>query len=191
MKTLSFPQEAIRPGVIPDDAPDVNRALVEPPFVLGVLGKMVDWAVMTIGGILIALVLANVALHLLSKDIAWVTELGELMMVWATFLGGAAASRRNAHMTINEIVDKLSPDKRRWADALIQAFCLAILGMLLFFGWKIVAGSWGSVLTTLNWPMAWQYMPLPISSVLMMIFVGWDMNLILRGVPREQRYHEE
>lgn len=172
-------------------AEPARAPLVRAPLPLRLLGKLVDGSVMLIGGVLIVLVLANVALHVMSRDIAWVTELGELMMVWVTFLGGAAAARRNAHMSINEIVDKLSPEKRRWADAAIQLFCLAILGMLFVFGWKIVAGSWGSVLTTLNWPMAWQYMPLPLSAALMAVAVIWDLRLILLGVPREQRYEEE
>ena len=53
---------------------------------------------------------------------------------------------------------------------------------------RIVQGSWGNVLTTLEWPMAWQYMPMPVGMGLMMVFVGWDLVLILRGFPREQRY---
>lgn len=174
--------------------PDTDHpapVVVRPPRWLEAVGQVIDGAVMLIGGVLIILVLANVALHVMARDIAWVTELGELMMVWVTFLGGAAASRRNAHMTINEIVDKLSPEKRRWADAAIQLFCLVILGFLFIFGWKIVAGSWGSVLTTLNWPMAWQYMPLPLSAIVMAAFLLWDLLLILRNVPREQRYLEE
>jgi TRAP-type C4-dicarboxylate transport system permease small subunit len=36
--------------------------------------------------------------------------------------------------------------------------------------------------------MAWQYMPLPLGMGLMGIFVTWDLILILRGVPRDQRY---
>jgi hypothetical protein len=36
--------------------------------------------------------------------------------------------------------------------------------------------------------MAWQYMPLPLGAGLMLVFTGWDLILILRGVPREQRY---
>jgi TRAP-type C4-dicarboxylate transport system permease small subunit len=36
--------------------------------------------------------------------------------------------------------------------------------------------------------MAWQYMPLPVSACLMLIFSFWDLLLIVRAVPREQRY---
>ena len=161
-----------------------------PPFVQW-LGKGVDWAVIGIGAALAVLIFTNVVMHALGKDLAWLTELGELLMVWVTFLGGAAAAQRGAHMSINEFLDKLQPARRRWADAAVQGFTLAVLCVVLFYGVRIVQGSWGNVLTTLEWPMAWQYMPLPLVIGLMLIFVGWDFIQILRGVPREQRYPAE
>ncbi|MBK7118536.1 MAG: TRAP transporter small permease [Comamonadaceae bacterium] len=89
---------------------------------------------------------------------------------------------------INEFLDKLKPQRRRWADAAVQGFTLVVLAVVLFYGVRIVQGSWGTVLTTLEWPMAWQYMPMPLGMGLMMVFVGWDLVLILRGFSREQRY---
>jgi hypothetical protein len=81
------------------------------------VGRAVDWAVIAIGAVMATMVFVNVSLHLFDKDLAWVTEFGELLMVWVTFLGGACAAQRGAHMTITEFIDKLAPAKRRWADA--------------------------------------------------------------------------
>lgn len=152
------------------------------------IGKTVDYSVMGFGGALAVLIFINVVMHAMGKDLAWLTELGEMIMVWVTFLGGAAAAQRGAHMSINEFLDKLTPERRKWADAAVQMFTLVVVGVVLFFGVRIVQSSWGNVLTTLEWPMAWQYMPLPLGMGLMGVFVGWDLILILRGVPREQRY---
>jgi TRAP-type transport system small permease protein len=158
------------------------------PMWLRFTGKAVDWAVILLGGTLAALIFTNVVLHAMAKDLAWLTELGELMMVWVTFLGGAAAAQRGAHMSINEFLDKLEPAKRRWADAAVQLFTLALLSVVFIYGVRIVHSSWDNVLTTLEWPMAWQYIPMPLGIGLMAVFVAWDVLLILRGVPREQRY---
>jgi TRAP-type transport system small permease protein len=158
------------------------------PTWLRFVGKAVDAAVILIGGSLAILIFANVVLHAFGKDLAWLTELGELLMVWVTFLGGAAAAQRGAHMSINEFLDKLSVAKRRWADAAVQIFTLALLAVVLFFGLRIVQTSWDNTLTTLEWPMAWQYMPMPLGIGLMALFIAWDLFLIFRGVPRDQRY---
>ncbi len=165
--------------------------IVPAPTAIRWLGKTVDWAVIGIGALMISLIFVNVVMHAFGKDLAWVTELGELLMVWVTFLGGAAAAQRGAHMTINEFLDKLTVARRRHADMAIQCICLGLLGCLAVYGWRIVSSSWNNTLTTLEWPMAWQYMPLPLGAALMFVFASWDLLLIWRGVPREQRYPAE
>lgn len=175
--------ELTQPGIAPAQAP-------VPPW-LRWLGRLVDVSVICIGGALATLIFINVVLHAIGRDLAWLTELGEFLMVWVTFLGGAAAAQRGAHMSINEFLDKLSTPARRWADAAVQTFTLLVLAVVFYYGIGIVRSSWSTELTTLEWPMAWQYMPLPLGMALMATFVGWDLLLILRGVPHEQRYPVE
>jgi TRAP-type transport system small permease protein len=182
---------AIAPAVDAPEASEPKPEVVQAPLPIRWASKLVDCAVIAIGAVMIVLVFINVVLHAFGRDMAWLTELGEFMMVWVTFLGGASASWRGAHMTITEFLDKLSVGRRRWADATIQSLCAAMLVLLFYYGWKITAGSWDNTLTTLEWPMALQYMPLPIGAAFMLLFVLWDLWLILRGVPREQRYSED
>jgi TRAP-type transport system small permease protein len=158
------------------------------PWPIRVLGRALDWAVIAIGASMAALVFFNVSLHLVGKDLAWVTELGELLMVWVTFLGGACAAQRGAHMTITEFIDKLEAPRRRWADAAVQALSLAMLLVLVRYGWSLVGGNWGNQLTVLEWPMAIQYMGMAVGCTLMAVFVAFDLWQIARGVSRAQRY---
>ena len=158
------------------------------PLAVRLLGRVVDWVVITIGAVMATMVFVNVCLHLAHEDLAWVTEFGELLMVWVTFLGGACAAQRGAHMTITEFIDKLQPPQRRWADLVVQSACLAMLLVLARYGWSLVDANWGNVLTVLEWPMAYQYMGMAIGCTLMAVFVAWDLWQIARGVPRETRY---
>lgn len=155
------------------------------------LGRLVDWAVIAIGATMATMVFVNVALHLVHLDLAWVTEFGELLMVWVTFLGGACAAQRGAHMTITEFIDKLDATRRRWADAAVQTLCLAMLVVLVRYGWSLVQSNWDNQLTVLEWPMAIQYMGMAVGCTVMTAFVAWDLWQILRGVPRELRYAAE
>ena len=158
------------------------------PLPIRLLGRAADWAVIAIGATMAVLVFFNVSLHLVNKDLAWVTELGELLMVWVTFLGGACAAQRGTHMSITEFIDKLAPAQRRWADCAVQALCLVMLLVLVRYGWALVDGNWGNQLTVLEWPMAIQYMGMAVGCTLMTIFVGFDLWQTVRGVPRERRY---
>jgi TRAP-type C4-dicarboxylate transport system permease small subunit len=110
------------------------------------------------------------------------------MMVWVTFLGGASAARRGSHMTITEFLDKLSGPKRRWADGSIQVLCLVVAGLLVKFGMDIVMANWRQELTVLGWPMALQYLSLPVGSAAMLVYVAFDLTQIIRGKSREERY---
>jgi TRAP-type C4-dicarboxylate transport system permease small subunit len=158
------------------------------PWPIRALGRLTDWTVIAIGAVMAGLVFFNVSLHVISKDLAWVTELGELLMVWVTFLGGACAAQRGAHMTISEFIDRLDPARRRWADVAVQALCLAMLLVLTRFGWSLVGGNWGNQLTVLEWPMAIQYMGMAVGCTLAAVFVAFDVVQTVRGVPRERRY---
>ncbi len=158
------------------------------PLPIRGLGRLVDWAVIAIGASMATLVFTNVGLRVIGKDLAWVTELGELLMVWVTFLGGACAAQRGAHMTITEFIDKLAPAKRRWADAAVQGLCLGMLLILVRYGWSLVSTNWDNQLTVLEWPMAVQYMGMAVGCTLMAVFVAFDVWQILRGVAREHRY---
>lgn len=158
------------------------------PLPIRLLGRLVDWSVIGIGATMALMVFVNVVLHAVHLDLAWVTEFGELLMVWVTFLGGACAAQRGAHMTITEFIDKLEAPQRRWADAAVQGACLVMLLILAHYGWNLVDVNWGNQLTVLQWPMAIQYMGMAIGCTLMAVFVGFDVWQILRGVPRALRY---
>jgi TRAP-type C4-dicarboxylate transport system permease small subunit len=172
--------------------PAARRPLLPPgpaaPLPVRLLGVAVDWAVVALGAGMVVLVFANVVSHVFGGDVAWTTELAELMMVWVTFLGGAAATRRGAHMRITEFLDKLDGVPRRWADAAIQLVALAVLGLLVWFGAGIVAASRNNILTVLDWSMAWQYLSLPVGSALTFVFVAWDLVQIARGRSAAERY---
>lgn len=176
----------------PSDVTSTMKPLLQPvgpaPAPIRWIGRLTDWSVIGIGATMTVLVLINVVLHLFHRDLAWVTELGELLMVWVTFLGGACAAQRGLHMSINEFVEKLAPAGRRRADMAILALSLAVLLLLVQHGWVLVNANWGNELTVLGWPMAWQYMGMLAGCSLMALFVACDLVQTARGIAREDRY---
>lgn len=159
------------------------------PWPIALLGRAVDWSVLAIGAVMASLVFANVIVHnFFNGDIAWTTEFCELLMVWVTFLGGAAATRRGAHMVINELINHLNGATRRVGEAAIQLVVFVTLGLLAWYGVGITEAGSFSTLTVLGWPMSTQYIALPVASVITMVFVAWDLIEILRGKTSEERH---
>jgi TRAP-type transport system small permease protein len=161
------------------------------PAAIRGLAMLVDWAVVLLAALMVVLVFFNVLSHAIGKDLAATTELCELLMVWVTFLGGASAARRGAHMSINEFLDKLAPVSRRWADGIIGILCLCVLGLLIGYGINVTKTGLMNELTVLHISMAWQYAALPVGAAAMFVFVAWDTIQTLQGVPREKRYPDQ
>ena len=145
------------------------------------LGSAVDWAIVALGAALVLIVFSNVVMHQLDYDIAWTTEFGEFVMVWTSFLGAAAATRRRGHMAITELRDLASGAASRALRLAIELTVAAVLAMLLWYGVVIVRASWGNILTVLDWPMAWQYMALPVGSAIALVYVLRDLVVLARG----------
>ena len=169
-----------------------QRGLLPPappgPAPLRLLGDAVDWSIVVIGAVMIVLVFINVVMHAFGKDMAATTELCELLMVWVTFLGGAAAARRGVHMAITELIDKLGKGPRRLMDLAISASCAAVLAALVWYGWGITVAGWTNRLTVLDIPMSFQYLALPVASFITLLYVLWDGLQILRGRSHEERF---
>ena len=169
-----------------------QRGLLPPappgPAPLRLLGDAVDWSIVVIGAVMIVLVFINVVMHSFGKDMAATTEICELLMVWVTFLGGAAAARRGAHMAITELIDKLGTGSRRLMDLAISAVSAAVLASLVWYGWGITVAGWTNRLTVLDIPMSFQYLALPVASFITLLFVLWDGLQILRGRSHQERF---
>lgn len=169
-----------------------QRGLLPPappaPAPLRLLGDAVDWCIVGIGALMIVLVFINVVMHSFGKDMAATTELCELLMVWVTFLGGAAAARRGAHMAITELIDKLAAGQRRLMDLAISAASAAVLASLVWYGWGITVAGWTNRLTVLDIPMSFQYLALPVASFITLLFVLWDGLQIMRGRSHQERF---
>lgn len=152
------------------------------------LARLIDWALVVAAGAMIVLVFFNVCTHAAGHDLSETTEACELLMVWVSFLGGASIIRRSGHMTITEFIDKLDGKARLAADFFVQIFTLVVLAILFWNGFIIIGNNWGNVLTVLQIPMSYQYMPLAIGSGASMVFVAYDLYQILCGKSREERY---
>lgn len=152
------------------------------PAPLRRLGDAVDISVATLGAALALLMTLNVAGRaLLNSDISANVELGEFLLVWATFLGGASAARRGAHMRIVEGLLMMPRKMRRVAELAVRAAVLAVLGALVWHGYMIAMISMEQTTTVLYWPVGLLYAAMPVGSALAFVFVAHEAWRLARG----------
>ncbi len=150
--------------------------------VLRWVGTAIDWVIVWSGAGIIILMFGNALSRFIFKfDVAWSSELSVFLMVWAIFLGGAAAARRHAHMRVGEFVGLLPSKPRKLANIMAQLAACSMLALLILGGIGIVRANLEQNLVALGWVVGAQYAALPIGAGLALIFTLHDLIGSLRG----------
>jgi TRAP-type C4-dicarboxylate transport system permease small subunit len=158
------------------------RPTPKEPAVLRVLGDALDIFVVLAGATIVSVMFINVLSRtILNVDIAWNTEFGEFVLIWATFIGCAAAARRGAHMRITEFVGGMPARARRAVEFTTRLGVLAVLTVLVWRGLPIVQKNWDQQMTVLYWPVGLAYLSMPVGSFLTAVFVAYETYRIARG----------
>jgi TRAP-type C4-dicarboxylate transport system permease small subunit len=132
------------------------------PAVLRRLGDLIDLVVVLLGSGMVVLMSVNVFARTTNLiDLAANVELGEFLLVWATFLGGASAVRR---VRLGALLD--------------QATRLLTMGLLALITWKgisIVGSTWSQKSSVLYWPIGLTYLALPVGAALCMVYLTFHI----------------
>ncbi|WP_066472738.1 TRAP transporter small permease [Bosea sp. WAO] len=162
------------------------------PAPLRWLGDLVDFAVTLLAAMLLVVMFANVAARVaLNSDLAWNTEFGEFVLLWATFLGGASAARRGAHMRITEFTEKMRPKLQQVVEIATRLGVIGLLCLLIGYGLSITERTMGQELTVMHVPMGLQYLAMPVGSALALVFVIYETILLARGKPIPQEAFQD
>ncbi len=140
------------------------------------LRKGLDKALEFICCVLLALMTILVTWQVISRYVlnnpSTITE--ELVLfsfVWMGLLGGAYLFGRNEHMAMTFLFDKLSEKNQTkvklFFELVIMAFAVFIL---VFGGWNMSQLSMGQLSSSLQIPMGYVYLALPLSGITTVIY---------------------
>jgi TRAP-type C4-dicarboxylate transport system permease small subunit len=115
---------------------------------------------------------------LLGNQARWTEEAARLLLIWLALLGGAMAYSRHAHLGLDLIVARMDAGVarfcRRFGAAFIYLFAVAVMivGGGLLYAERL---SFAQTLPALGINKAWQYLPVPISGVLIAVTAVREM----------------
>lgn len=104
------------------------------------------------------------------QPLNWSEELIRYLFVWAGFLGAALAQRFQAHV----VLDLISASRANWALALRRTASVLFAVFLLFVlvsGVKFAQSGFGVRSVSLDLPMGYVYIVVPVSAVIMLMFL--------------------
>jgi TRAP-type C4-dicarboxylate transport system permease small subunit len=97
-------------------------------------------------------------------------EIGLLALVWVSFLGSAIATRDDAHIQIDFLVERLRPRLAALARLVSDVATLAFAVLLLVLGARLARFSLPFESGALRFSMTWFHAALPVSAFLMTLY---------------------
>lgn len=126
----------------------------------------------TIIGLLVAamtaIVFAQVVFrYVLASPLVWSEELARYLFVWVTMLGAAAAVHLGQHYGLDILAKALPGPLKAGAGIIGSAIIATVAVTLVWQGVKETAGATTHFASSLEIPMAWFYVSIPIGGALM------------------------
>ena len=148
------------------------------------LDKVLEFICCTLLALMTILVTWQVVSRYVLNNPSTVTE--ELVLfsfVWMGLLGGAYLFGKNEHMAMTFLFDKLSEKNqikvRIFFELVIMAFAVFIL---VFGGWNMSKLSMGQLSSSLQIPMGYIYLALPLSGITTMIYNALNISDIIKDL---------
>lgn len=100
----------------------------------------------------------------------WTEELARTAFVYATFVGGALAVARNAHLRIETVINMLPVNARIWFHIFATVGGIIFLGYVLYYSYGMLHRLAGQNLVTVPVSKALVFAGVPIGCALMLIY---------------------
>ncbi len=119
--------------------------------------------------------------YMLNRPTSWSEEVALLLLIWFGLIAVAVGIRRNEHLAITFLRDRLPWPVARALDYGAQLGMLVFMGVVLWFGQDLIALAGRQLMPASGLPKSWLYVPALVGGGLGMI--NALANLMLRQVP--------
>ena len=122
----------------------------------------------------------------LKAPLAWSEDLAMLLFQWVAFLGAAVGVKRMRHFGIELVVRKLSEKARHRIEILVPFIVGIVAVVMITEGYDLIELNYKRIYSSMDLSYTWAYLPIPISGVLMIIFLIHQEIRLLTGHKEER-----
>lgn len=124
-----------------------------------------------------------IARYVFNAPFSWSEELARYLFLWLVFLGASQAMRRNEHIAVGLLIDRLPFRVRQLVIVLINCLIASFLAVLVFQGWKVVGVVAPLKSIALKVTMAVVYLPLVVGGTTMLVRILIQTVHVIRHGP--------
>jgi TRAP-type C4-dicarboxylate transport system permease small subunit len=100
----------------------------------------------------------------------WLQEVTSAFFVYGIFVGTAVATRRNDHLFLSAITEKMTGGTRRFFEVFNRAVVCIVGICMVVFGWQNYLTGFGSFRMPSMWPISYLYIAIPVCGALVALF---------------------
>lgn len=150
---------------------------------------VLDWMQILLFGGLVSLSFVSVfSRYVLNFSLTWAEELTRYMFVWLVYLGASLCIRRRKHIVMDIVIASMKPGMKRIFSVINNIIMLAFVLVLAQQGFRMMPILSTQASTALQLPMSFVYAAVPVSAILMALYLVLDCILLIQDkLPDEER----
>ncbi|WP_255435336.1 TRAP transporter small permease [Rhodoferax sp. BLA1] len=144
--------------------------------------KLFNSLIVAFLAVMLVLVFGNVVLRYgFNSGISVSEELSRIMFVWLTFLGAVVAMKEHAHLGIDTLTKRLSPNAQKFCVVITSLLVLGVCGLILVGSWQQAVINMGTEFPATGMPVAVQYAAGIVASVGIGAYLVRNIYVVLIG----------
>ncbi len=149
----------------------------------GVRTVLYGFSVVAMSVMLVIIFAQVVTRYLFGYTPEWSEELARFLFVWVVFLGSALIMGESGHLAVQFLPDKFKGTAFGTVlDVIINISGYVFIILLLTQGWKMTSIMTFQRAPGLDIPMSWVYVIIPVSCVLMLLYLLKETLRIIKTV---------
>ena len=100
----------------------------------------------------------------------WLQEVTSTFFTYGVFVGSSVATRRNDHLFLSALTEKMTGGTRRFFEVFNRTVVLLVGIGMVWFGWQNVLTGLGSFRMPSMLPMSYLYLGIPLCGALVALF---------------------
>jgi TRAP-type C4-dicarboxylate transport system permease small subunit len=140
------------------------------------------WLMILCGACLMAFTistLVDVVTRETGHPLLWLQEVTSTFFTYGVFVGSAVATRRNDHLFLSALTEKMSGNTRRFFEVFNRVVVLLVGIGMVWFGWQNVLTGLGSFRMPSMLPMTYLYLGIPFCGAMVALF---SLEQIVNGL---------
>jgi TRAP-type C4-dicarboxylate transport system permease small subunit len=110
--------------------------------------------------------------YVMNDPLQWPEPASVIMMVFFSFVGGAAVYRANQQIAVEALMRAVGPRSRATMQWGVHACMLLVAAFMLGYGVHLCQVTWGNTIAEFPWlSVGIVYMPIPLGGLLTLLFI--------------------